>query len=50
MLELPPLDVKWTLIVKKRAPKGVSHAATSGLRLSSQATFDGSIRPGLNLQ
>ena len=35
--------------MKNRAPEGVSHAATSGLRLASQAAFVGSMRPGLNL-
>ena len=37
------------MTVKNRAPEGVSHAATSGLRLASQAAFVGSMRPGLNL-
>ena len=36
--------------MKNRAPEGVSHAATSGLRLAFHAAFVGSIRPGLNLQ
>ena len=35
--------------MKNRAPEGVSHAATSGLRLAFQAAFVGSMRPGLNL-
>ena len=35
--------------MKNREPEGVSHAATSGLRLAFHAAFAGSIRPGLNL-
>ena len=37
------------LIVKKRAPPVVSHAATIGLRLKSHAELFGSMRPGLKL-
>lgn len=37
-------------MVKKRAPDGVSQAATRGFRLASHASFVGSILPGLNLR
>lgn len=50
-LEDPPsiLAALCTLIVKKRAPEVVCHAATRGLRLESHAAFVGSMRPGLKL-
>ena len=49
-VDVPPsFAVRWTLIVKNRAPDGVSHCATSGFRLASQAAFVGSMRPGLKL-
>lgn len=37
-------------MVKKRAPDGVSQAATRGFRLASHASLVGSILPGLNLR
>lgn len=49
--ELPPLLAKCTLMVKKLAvPSNVSHSATRGFLLETQAGFSGSMRPGLNFR
>lgn len=47
----PPLLPKWTLTVKKTPPLPLTavHMAATGLRLSSNAALDGSMRPGLSL-
>lgn len=46
--EEPPLLVRCTFIVTNLFfPSSVSHAAASGFRLASHASFPGSIKPGL---